>query len=330
MKNLKADLKSGKFKGAYLFYGPEKYLSSMYEAIMREKLVPSDATAMNLDVFEGKDINPGRIIDAAETAPFLNEYRLVEVRDSKLFTSGRKVDSERMSEFLGDAPESTILLFIEGEADKRLKIFKKIAEVGRAVEFKPPTEKELLDWIINMFKKRGKSISLNNALFLLKRTCRAMEDMETEIEKAAAFAAAKSEISQSDIEAVCTPSLEARVFDLVDAVGGKNTEAALDIFSNMMLMKEQPIVVLAMISRQLRLILQSKALMEKGLSSNDIANYLKVRGFVASECLKQGRNYKKDELLNALADCLEADINIKTGKINDKIAIETLIVKFAS
>jgi DNA polymerase-3 subunit delta len=338
MKQLKSDLKSGVFKRSYLFYGEEKYLSQFYEGQMQDKVLASSDKAMNLDIFDGKS-GIAQIIDACETLPFLSDSRLVIAKDTKLFSLGKKEneskqsskkdDVDMMLSFLDEVPETNVLLFVEDEVDKRSRMFKKISEAGRAVEFKTPPEKELSDWIVNMLRKRGKEISPSNAQILLRQTARSMDSLASEIGKLASYASDRASITIDDINAVCIPSLESRVFDLVDAVGGKKLEIALDVFSNMVLMKESPFAVLAMISRQFRLMAQSKALQERGLGANEIAGALSLRGFVAAECLRQCRNFTKEQLVDALSDCLKADIGIKTGKMNEKLAVETLIVKYA-
>ena len=330
MKELKADIKNRTFKRAYLLYGDEKYLIHYYENLLKETLMPAGADIMNLDIFENKSVSVERISDACHTAPFLNDYRLILVRDSKLFISGRKADSEYMAGVLGDLPESTILVFVEDEVDKRSRLYKKLGETGRLQEFKTPGDKELFEWVNNSVKKRGGRITRDAIQVLLRNTAHNMQALSSEIEKLTAYTGISGEINNDDIKSICTPVLETQIFDLVGAVGEKKPERALDIFNNMVLMKEQPLVVLTMIARQFRLVLQSKALSEKGCSNNEIANFLSIRGFVVTECLRHANGFKTEELIAALKDCLEADLNVKSGRMSDRLAVETLITKYAS
>jgi len=330
MKELKADIKNRSFKRVYLLYGEEKYLVRYYANLLKETLLPAGADIMNLDVYEEKSATAESIADACRTAPFLNDCRLVLIRDSRLFLPGRKADSDPLADFLADIPESTVLLFVEEEIDKRGRLYKKLNDLGRAVEFKTPPDKELLDWINNMVKKRGASLSRDAAQVLLRTTARSMEALSAEIEKLTGYTGPGGQITITDIENICVPALETQIFNLVDALGNKKPERALDIFNNMLLMKEQPMVVLTMIIRQFRLVLLAKELADKGRSNIDIAESLSIRGFVVTECLSQGRGFKTDDLTSALRDCLEADMNIKSGRISDKLAVETIIVKYAS
>ena len=330
MKELKSDIKNRSFKRVYLLFGDEKYLIRHYENLLKETLMAAGADIMNLDIFEGKSVSVERISDACQTAPFLNDYRLILVRDSKLFISGRKADSEYMTGVVGSLPESTVLVFVEDEVDKRTRLYKKLGEAGRVQEFKTPADKELIEWINNSVNKRGGSIARDAIQLLLRTTAHNMQALSAEIEKLTGYAGTDRQINNADIKSICTPVLETQIFDLVGAVGEKKPERALDIFSNMVLMKEQPLVVLTMITRQFRLVLQSKVLSEKGCSNNEIANFLSIRGFVVTECLRHANGFKTDELIAALNDCLEADMNVKSGRMSDKLAVETLIIKYAS
>ena len=329
MKELKADIKNKTFKRVYLLYGKEKYLTRYYENLIKETLLAPGTDIMNLDIFDGKTIPAERLTDACGTAPFLNDYRMVLARDTKLFVSGRKADADHITNFLTDIPESTVLVFVEDEVDKRGRLYKKLGETGRALEFKTPTDKELFEWVKNKVKKQGAVIANDAVHVLLRTSAHNMEALSGEIEKLTGYAGTCGEIKVSDVESICTPALETQIFDLVGAVCEKKPERALDLFNNMILMKEQPLVILTMITRQFRLVLQSKALAEKGRSNNEIADFLSVRGFVVAECLRQGNGFKTEELIAALRDCLEADMNIKSGRMSDKLAIEALIIKYA-
>lgn len=330
MKFLKDDLKKQNFKRVYLLFGEERYLLNYYTRAFAEKLMDPASELMNKDTFDGKEIPVDRIIDAANTLPFLCEKRLVYVRDSLLFAAGRKDDTESMVDYLPQVPDSTVLVFVETEVEKRNRLYKKVMETGRTVEFSTPTEKELTDWVVNVFKKKGQNIPINNALLLLRTVSHNMEAVYAEADKLSAYAGTRKEIMAEDIEAVCSPSLESRVFDLVAAVGNGKPEKALILYHHMLLLKEQPVMILTMIARQFRLILQCKAYADKKMPASGIAQALELRGFIVDECLRQGKYYTTRCLLEALRDCQDTDLRIKTGLINAETGVETLIIRYAA
>ncbi len=327
LKNLKEDIKNRRFKRVYLFFGDENYLKKTYIDELRNAIIPKGAEMMNLDVFQEKKIESKKISDACETFPFMNDLRLIIVKDSELFIQGNKNESEKTAEYVKNIPETSVLIFVEEKVDKRGKLYKAVSTNGECIECKIPNEKEMLLWTEKAVLKKGLTMKKNVILYFIRSINNGMETALIEIEKLADYIG-KGEVCEKDIDNICTKSLEVKIFDMVAAIGNKKIKEALDIYNNMILMKEAPIMILAMIARQFRIILQSKYLSEKGFYKSEIAEKIKQREFVVSECLSQAKNFKKKELLKALEDCLECDVNIKTGKVQDRLGVEMIIMKY--
>jgi DNA polymerase-3 subunit delta len=328
MKELKDDLKQKKFKPVYLLYGEERFLVTHYAQALGDALLGSgaDMSLMNRDSFDGKDIPAQRVIDAANTLPFLSDTRVVYARDSQLFAAGRKNDSEAMAEYLPLLPESTVLIVVETDVDKRGRLYKQTAALGRAVDCAPPTPGELLKWAQNVFMKHGKTISRENAQYLLRTVSHQMVAARAEADKLTAHAGDRAEITAADIDAVCSPSLETRIFDLIGAVGNGQGPEALRMYRNMLLMKESPLMVLVMMARQFRLILQCKAARESGIPFAELG----LRSFIVEECLRQGRHFTEESLIQALKDCLDMDVRVKSGLMNAELGVEVLIIQYSN
>ncbi|MEG0963354.1 MAG: DNA polymerase III subunit delta, partial [Lachnospiraceae bacterium] len=129
MKSLNEDLKTGEFKQVYLLYGEEVYLKKQY----KEKLVhgmTAENDTMNYAYYEGKNTNPKEIIDLAETMPFFADRRLIVMEN----TGFLKNATPELADYLKTMPETTYMLFVEEELDKRGRLFKAIKDCGRAVE----------------------------------------------------------------------------------------------------------------------------------------------------------------------------------------------------
>jgi len=327
MKELKNDFKARQFKPVYLLYGEESYLVSHYANLFTKELL--DDAIMNRDTFEGKDFEVDSLIGAANTLPFLSGRRLVYVKDSQLLAVGRKNATEAVAKYLPDIPETTTLIFIETSVDKRNRLYKQIASLGRAVEFKSPSEAELTRWVINIFKKKGKEIHPKTAQLLLSTVPKGMASVYSEADKLGAFVGARSSIAPEDIQAVCTKSLEARIFNMVGALCSGQTERALVQYHNMLAAKEQPLMVLAMMARQFRMVLQCKAYAEKRMGQPEIASRLGLQSFIVRECLRQSQKFTIERLLAALSDCQDTDIRIKTRLMEGELGVELQIVRYS-
>ena len=147
MKTIDMNIKEQKFSPAYLLYGEEVYLKRQY----RDKLVNAMTTpgdTMNYSVYQGKDINPGELIDLAETLPFFAERRVILVEDSGFFKSS----CDSLAEYIPQINETTCFIFVESEVDKRGKTYKAIKKAGSAVEFVPQTEAVLARWVLGRSK----------------------------------------------------------------------------------------------------------------------------------------------------------------------------------
>lgn len=84
MKNIQEDIKTGKFKQAYLLYGDEAYLKQQYKHNLQKALNP-DGDNMNYSHYEGKGIDVRGLIDLCETVPFFAERRVVLLEDTGFF-----------------------------------------------------------------------------------------------------------------------------------------------------------------------------------------------------------------------------------------------------
>ncbi len=329
IKELKKQWKNQEFARCYLFYGTEFFLLKEYESALKHALLPDDAELMNFDLFEGKRATAAAIMDAAETMPFLNDRRLVLIRNSEFFQKGgRKEEGEALKTFLPELPESTCVVFIEEKAEKTSALYKCIAKCGQIAEFKRPSEKDLGTWVKRRGREKGLELSDSVVDFFLQTVDHDMENIEQELQKLSAYQSGA--VRPEDIRAVCTISLEARVFDLVRAVAERRAERAVQIYRNLIQMKESPYMVLSLMTRQFRMILETLLLLEGGRTQGEIAAKLEIRDFAVREYAKQAKRFSAAGWKKALRDCLETDLQIKSGKMGEEAAVELLIMTYSS
>ncbi len=128
MQTLDQDIKKRAFKRVYLLYGEENFLKRSYKNRLKEAILGDDT--MNFHHFEGKGMDIPEIIGLADTMPFFAEKRLLLLEDSGLF----KGSAEQLAAYLPQLPESTCMLFVESEVDKRGKLYKAVKKVGYPAE----------------------------------------------------------------------------------------------------------------------------------------------------------------------------------------------------
>lgn len=330
MKTLENHIKNKTFSNIYVIFGEEEYLKNIYEKKLISNIVDENFKMMNFDIFEGKNVNISKIIDACDTMPFMSDYRVVILKNTGLIYDAKKDDTNKLENYLHILPKTTILIFIEEKIDKKLKIFKTISNIGTFHKIDILSENELVNWILSIFKDNNKNISTKEAIYIIRNIGFNMEILLNEINKLISFKSSGTKITINDIDNICTKSIESKIFDLINFMSNKDMDNAIKIYKNLIINKTSPFVILNMISRQFRIILQTKYLYNKNYSINNIASELELRDFIVKEAIKQSKNFSIKILLQAINECLEIDNNIKTGKIIDEVAIELLIIKYST
>lgn len=324
MQRLNEDIKTGQLKNLYLLYGEEAYLRRQYRDRLKKAIVGDDT--MNYHYFEGKDISVGEIIDLAETMPFFADKRLIVLENSGLFKSG----GEQLAEYLANQAQTTTFLLVESEMDKRSKLYKAIQSKGTVTEFAVQDEATLKRWVLGMMKKEGKQISSSSLEFFLEKTGTDMENIRKEAEKLFCYCMDKDVIEKADIEEICTRQISNHIFDMVSAIADKKQQAALQMYYELLALKEPPVRILFLIARQFNLLMQVKELSGKGFQNKAIGERVGLPGFIAGKYVTQASRFKKEELRLAVEDCVETEAAIKTGRLNDNMGVELLIIRYSS
>ena len=325
MKSLNEDLKTGKFKQVYLLFGEENYLKKQYKDRLTKALISEEDT-MNYAYYEGKGIDVREIIDLAETMPFFSERRLIVIENSGFFKNA----TPELAEYMKDIPETTYFIFVETELDKRSKLFKAVKDKGRIVELARQDEKTLVRWIYGNVKKEGKQITESSIHYLLSKCGTDMENLQKEMEKVFCYTLDKEVIQIEDIDAICTTQITNEIFDMVNAVAEKKQKRALDRYYDLLALKEPAMRILYLLSRQFRLLMEVKEMTGQGYDKKSIASKAGLHPFAVGKYIEQSRRFSKKELRNILEDSVDIEERVKTGRLQDVLAVELFIVKYSS
>ena len=325
MKSLNEDIKTGQFKQAYLLYGEEAYLKKQYKDKLTKAMLPEGDT-VNYAYYEGKGTNPAELIDLAETMPLFADRRLIVVENSGFFKNA----TPELADYIKNMPETACFLFVESEVDKRGKMYKSVKDKGRAVEMGRQDEKTLLYWLAGMVKKEGKQIKESTARYLVAKTGTDMENLEKEMEKLFSYTLGQTEITVQDVDEICTTQITNKIFDMVEAVATKQQKRALHYYYDLLALKEPPMRILYLLSRQFKLLMEVKDLSGRGYEKSQIAKTAGLHPFVAGKYIKQCHSFSKEELRSIIEDAANMEEMVKTGRLNDRMSVELFIVKYSS
>jgi DNA polymerase-3 subunit delta len=306
----------------YLLHGEEAYLRRQYRDNLRNALIPPD-DSMNCTVYSGKDINVNEVIDMSGTMPFFAERRVIVVENSGWFKSG----NDKIVELVNNVPSTTYIIFVEEEIDKRNRLYKAVGENGYVALCEIQDEETLKKWIMGLLKKENKLITGDALNLLLDKTGTNMENIRREVEKLICYRYYDEGITAQDVEEICTVQIQNQIFDMVEAVASKNQKRALELYYNLIALKEAPVKILALISRQFNMLLQVREMKQKGYPDAEIAKSTGLNAYyLKKKYIPQSSRFKISQLEAALRSCVEAEENIKTGQMTDTLSVELIIV----
>ena len=324
-KQLNDDIATGNFKPCYLIYGEEAYLRLQN----RDKLLKAlgcNESSMNFNRYEGDGVAPGQIIDMAQTMPFLSDKRIILVENSGFFKSG----CPELASYLKDPSDTTLFIFVEKEVDKRKDIYKAASAAGFEIECDIQSDDTLMKWIRSKVASEGKSISPRAQAVFIDRVGTDMSNISTEIEKLVCYCIDRPEITEEDIESVCANYLTSRIFAMTDAISAKDQKRAIELYYDLLALKEPPAKILALITRQFNIMLQVKEMTDNRRDKGQIASALKIAPFLVGKYQSWARTYTFKQLRDALELCASNDEAVKSGKLDYVISVEMVIIAATS
>ncbi len=334
-------VKSNDLKSVYLFYGEEEYLIDYSVRFVKDYFIDENFESLNYVVLDGETIEFNRIIDACETLPFMSEKKIVIIKDfpyllkSKPKSEGvREIDVNSLSNYMHKLDPYVCLIFTIKHEDinKLSSVYKAINKVGDIVEFKKLKGKDLNSWVEKKFNSFNKIISKPNISYFIQQSYyfdsnnkKTLYDLENEINKICNYKPEDKEVTKDHIDAIMSKSLEMNVFNLLTSIGNRNGETALKLFNEIYMANHPVLLILHMIVRQLRNMLNYRLLKEKGYSDNDINKKMNISTFEFQKVSSQSSNFTIDQLEKAMFYCLETDKNLKSSSMDERLALELLI-----
>lgn len=321
MQIINEDIKSGQFKPVYLLFGEEAFLKQSYKKKLKEAIAGDDT--MNFNYFEGKGLDVKELISLSDTMPFFSEKRLILVEDSGFFKSA----SEELAEYLPSMPDTTCIVFVEEAVDKRNRLYKKVKDLGHIAEMKRQDSAQLARWAAAILAQNGRKITAQTMNLFLERTGDDMELIRSELEKLISYTMGREVVTSEDVEAITTVQVTNKIFDMVNAIVTRKTRVAMDLYEDLLTLKEPPMRILFLIARQFNQLLMAKEMNSQGLDRGAIASKLKIPPFVAGKVISQAGAFSREQILSFVESCVEAEEAVKTGRLNDRLAVELLVTR---
>lgn len=325
MKSLNEDLKTGKFKQIYLLCGEEGYLKRQYKERFVKAMLP-EGDKMNYAYFQGKNTDINEVTALAETLPFFAERRLIVMEDTGFFKSS----GGELADYIPNMPATTYFIFVEHEVDKRSRLYKAVKAKGHIVELTVQDETTLRRWILSLAAKEKKQMSPSDAAYFLNKVGTDMENISKELEKLFCYAMDRNVLTREDVDAVCVTQISGHIFEMVNAVADREQRRALDLYYELLALKEPPMRILFLLIREYRLIFQVKALVKQGSGKKEIAARAGIHPFAAGRYMEQAKRFRTKELRAIMEEGADIEQSVKTGRLTDTLAVELFLIKHSS
>lgn len=318
---------------------PDDFHGNERLAEIRASCGDPESVAINTTKLEGPRLPLDELVAAAAAMPFLAEKRLVVVRKLLAQSERQGEDGERrrgrqqehlktIAEWLPQVPPTTELVFLEEKIPARNStnpVVQAIVRLGGEILESPKLQPEAVQaWILRRVVAKGGRVSPDAAAVLADTLRDDLGRIDQEIDKLITYAG-EAEVTPADVRLLVTEAREENVFRLVDAIGMRDRRQALSVLHQLLRDGTPVQVMLAMVARQLRLLLQIREVQGRTSNQSAIAGELGLRPWQVRNLATQARRFGAGDLERAYHLLLGADQSIKTGRLEPEVAVDLLV-----
>jgi len=279
---------------------------------------------LNYKVFRGSDDSAGAIIDHIATSPIFAGKRLVVVKELDKMESGElAILVENLKK-----PLASTCLVLESASNSILKNHPELNDIACVKRFDEPEGDAILSWAGKFVSSRsGKSISCNAIELLVELKGSEVMSLAQELDKLIAFTGDRKAIEKEDVEEVSGISTASSVFDLAWKLGERDSDSALAIIHELLLIGKKPHEIMGMISWHLKRMFKAKELVLKGVSEYDTAIAVGIRKADVEAFFTQLACFGMKDITARVALLLEADLEIKRTLYDPGLILEFAVIR---
>jgi len=309
-QELEKQIRIGSFQPVYFFYGEEPFLVERAGRRVMEQAVDPTMKDFNLNIYYGADCKGTEILDTSQTLPMFSERRVVVVRQADKLPAETQ---EGLLPYLANPCPETCLLFLAAKPDLRRKFFLELKKQPGTLECKKLYDNKLGSFIAGEAQLQGKKIDGAGAELLGFMVGNNLQELVSQIEKAALYVGSRPVIGVEDIKAIVSQSKVFTAFELARFMGEKNLPRALATLQSMLQNGEEAIMILGALASHFRRIWRIRELLDQKLAPADIGKQLKINAYFLGEQVTQAKKYPVAELEALVERMYKGDTGIKTG-----------------
>ena len=327
---------------AHVIYGDTFLVADRLRRVKTEAGA-ADLMDSNRHVVSAARARPDEVLAMCNSLPFLDTMRLVEIEGvlaSQQGTGGGRRSGRRTASAAGawsqlvDAvptlPDTTLLIFVDGDVQQSNPLLRTLSENCAVHREATPNAQALLQWIKRRAEDKGSSITPPAMQVLAELVGGDLWTIDRELEKLSLYAAGR-DITDTDVHAMVPYAQEANIFAAVDAVMDGRPGPALRSLMQLIEDGQEPLYIIAMIERQLRLIALARDLTDRGVAQPDLGRRMGTNSdFVVRKTLGQARRLTLPQIRSKYRRVLESDLAIKQGRLDPALSLQLLVADLAA
>lgn len=327
------DIKNGNIAPVYCLVGEETYfIDETLNRLKKALASTEDAEIMSFDLEESP---VDFVLDEADTFPFFSDKKLIIAKNASFLKATEKgkekIDHDlgRLENWLKNPSDFAVTVFIAPyeKLDERKKITKQMKQNSVMLIAEPLKENDLNVWVLSAVKSYGKTINNDAIDKLVEMVGVNMLQLQKEIEKLALYLGDDQVITVNLVEDLVAKTLEHDAFKMLNAYLAHNNAEAIQIYHDLLRQKEEPIMLVGLLSSNIRTMNNVFYLQRKGYHPTQIAKQLKVHPYRVKLMLEQKSRPSEERLLKALNKLSEIDLMLKSVSGNRERYLEMFLLK---
>jgi len=317
-------------------YGPDTFRSRRKLKELEEKFIQTvDPNASSLTTLNGAEATLKSLQVAVATGSLFVKKRLVVIEN--IFRNKKKELFAEILAYLQNQEktlkdDATIIIFFDEETntkDKSLppgakELFAYLSRRPFAQEFKTLNNDQLSKFIDAELKNYHKTMAPRASQRLLAITGPDLWRLHQEINKLANYQAGAN-INLEDIVLLVNHDYEENIFSLTDALSAKDKKRASALLEEQYLAGASEEYILAMLTRQFKILIQVKTALLKSANHDQIGQDLKLHPYVVKKAATTANKFSFAELKAYLNCLLRIDYANKSGQGDIRTEINLIV-----
>lgn len=292
-----------------------------------EQFIASPAFAqnpsLNVERFQASETKPSRVLDSAQTLPFLGSKRLVLVSEVHLYKADQAAE---FLPYLEDPCPSTTLVLTGAKLDARTKFAKTLNKAGKVHQFAKMYARQLVPWLQGRAGVRDKTLEAPAAAYLAELAGLGLGALDSELEKLSLYVGKQKRITLDTVRQVLGGSRLYSIFDFTDAVASGGLARALSCYAQLDALGEPAVRVLAMLTRLYRQLLETRRVLDQRGGPEEVQRTLRTPPQATATLVERAKRETPASLTRALKAVLTADVALKSSPGADRVIMERLIM----